>query len=328
MAERYTHDIVDCVWSERWRLGRLYKNDLIKIALGSVIIGLMYLLFQFFGNVVADVRSPSAFRWMISRWQDEISFGADYSHGYLIPFVSLGVIWMKRKEFLGVEKSVSRPGLFVVIGALLIHWMGVRMAQTRLSLGSFILLLWGIPFYFYGWKMAKLLMFPCSYLLFCVPLNFLDGLGLRLRLVSTNVATVFMNAVGIAADQQGSYITLMSGFKFNVDDPCSGLRSLLAMTALTAVYAYMTQPKLWQKWLLFILSMPLAVAGNMARIITIALVAQAHGREFAMSIYHDYSGYIAFIAAVFLMVLTGKLVKLPYKAIFVLWRRKILNHMS
>ncbi|MBI9021470.1 MAG: archaeosortase/exosortase family protein, partial [Verrucomicrobia bacterium] len=131
------------VWSERWRLGALSVPELVQIGLVSVVIGLMFMMFHMLGNTVENTGSRSAFQWMFARWHDTISFGADYSHGYFIPFVSLGVIWYKRKEIFSVDKQVDVRGLAVVILALVVHWLGAKMQQTRLSLLSLVMLTWG-----------------------------------------------------------------------------------------------------------------------------------------------------------------------------------------
>jgi exosortase len=305
------------VWSERWRLGALAMPELIQIGLFSVTIGLMFMLFHMLGNTVEDVGSRSAFQWMFSRWKDTISFGADYSHGYFIPFVSLGVIWYKRKEILAVKMHTDLRGLGVVIFSLLLHWLGAKMQQTHFSLASFVLLIWGIPFYLFGWEMAKKLIFPCSYLAFCIPLNFMDVVAFPLRLFSTTLATGMLNGIGIGAIRSGTaiYSNVAGGFEFDVADPCSGLRSLLAMTALTAVYAYFTQKTLLKKWILFAASIPLAVIGNIARIVTVAIVAEAFGGKLALGLYHDYSGYILFTAAISMMVVVGGLLNLEFSEV-------------
>jgi exosortase len=302
------------VWSERWRLGALNRSELVQIGLVSLIIGLLFMMFHLFGNTVANVNSRSAFQWMFARWNDAISFGADYSHGYFIPFVSLGVIWYKRKEIFSVETGVDWRGLVVVVGALMLHWLGAKMQQTRFSLMSLILLLWGVPFYLFGWQLAKKLIFPCSYLVFCIPLNFLDVISFPLRMLSTKAAVSMLDGIGIQAARSGTAILIPSmPTGMDVADPCSGLRSLLAMTALTAVYAYFTQRTLLKKWILFATSIPLAVIGNIARIVTIAIVSEAVGGRLAIGLYHDYSSYILFTAAISLMVVIGGIMNLNFR---------------
>ncbi len=308
------------IFHDRLRLAVLSRDEWMGIGVAALIAGGLFAMFHFLGNMVADVNSRSAFVWMTARWNDRISFGgADYSHGWLIPFVSAGLIWYKRRELMEAPKAVNNWGLALILGALALHWVGAKMVQTRLSLGALIVLLWAIPFYFFGWKTAKHLLFPVGYLSFCIPLNFLDVISFPLRLFAAGTATTLLNGLGVETIQRGSAIFSGAGggFSFDVADPCSGLRSLLAMTALTAVYAYVTQNTFWKKWILFSFSIPLAIAGNVARIFTIGLVGEAFGERPAMVI-HDYSGYVVFTVAILLMVALGALLNTNFKT---LWQR-------
>lgn len=313
------------IWSDRWRLGALSREELMNIGFVSVIIGFLFILFHLLGNTVENVGSSSAFTWMVARWGDKESFGADYSHGYLIPFVSLWVIWSKRDEFVAARKTICQWGLFVIISALMMHWVGAKMQQTRISLISLILLIWGIPLYFFGWQVAKLLIFPCAYLIFCVPLNFLDALSGPLQRVATSMGYSALQGMGIECEQVGTQL-ISPYFRLNVEAACSGLRSLLAMTALTAVYAYSTQKTFVKKWLLFLLSIPIAVAGNIGRIISIALVSITAGQQFGTGLHHDWSGYVLFTVAISLMVGAGKLLDVNYRELFASWKKAYLNH--
>jgi exosortase len=301
------------VLSARWRLASLTEAEWRGVAMAAAIAAFIFVLFHFMGNTVSTVASRSAFVWMRVRWADKISYGgADYSHGWLIPFVSLFVVWLRRKDIIAAPKAVDRRGLILIVAALLLHWVGAKMQQTRVSLTALILLLWGFPFYFFGWGVARHLVFPAAYLAFCIPLTFLDVIAFPLRLLATNVSAATLNGLGLDVVQEGPKILAVSpmgGTRWGVDveNPCSGLRSLLAMTALTAIYAYLTQRTLWKKWALFILSIPLAIAGNVARIIFIGLMAEAFGEKVAVGIVHDYSGYVVFSVAILLMVGIGSL---------------------
>ena len=306
------------IWSERWRLAALEKDDFIKAGLIAVIVGLAFILIHVLAgwSTFGNEHFRSALAWMLAIWMDPVSFGgADYSHGWLIPLVSIWLVWRKRKVLREAPKSVSYLGLGVVVGALLMHWVGARGDQARLCLFSTISLLWGIPFYFYGWPVAKQLIFPCAYLVFCIPLNFLDSLTFPLRLFAAMISTNLLNGLGIEALRSGSaiYSARPGEFSFDVADPCSGIRSMLAMTALTAIYAYLTQKTMFKKWALFLASIPLAIAGNIARIVTIVLVALSFGEKLAAGLYHDYSGYIFFPVAILLMVAIGNLLNVDYR---------------
>ena len=314
------------IWSDRWRLGALNNKELLNIAFVSILIGFLYVLFHLFGNTVENVDSKSAFVWMIYRWNDTESFGADYSHGYLIPFVSLAAVWHKKKELKAASKQICTLGLYIIIAALILHWLGAKMQQTRISLISLIMLIWSVPLYFYGWNVAKLLIFPCSYLIFCVPLNFLDGLSGPLQRVATDISFVMLTNLGIECEKIGTQL-ISPYFQLNVEAPCSGLRSLLAMTALTAVYAFYTQKGLIKKWLLFLTSIPIAVAGNIGRIISIALVSITAGQQFGAGLHHDWSGYVLFSLAISLMIAFGRLLQIKYRDLFRSWKKVYLNRL-
>jgi len=158
-------------------------------------------------------------------------------------------------------------------------------------------------------------------------MSFLDELTLPLRLLSSQMADILLNGFGIAAARHGTLIRIAGRetVTLGVDDPCSGLRSLLAIAALTAVYAYVTMDKRWKQWTLFLLSAPLAIAGNVVRIATVALVARFSGANAALKFYHDYSAYLVFAVAALLMLWIGKLLDLDWKRRFVEWIKPARN---
>ncbi|MCK5850972.1 MAG: exosortase/archaeosortase family protein, partial [Kiritimatiellae bacterium] len=174
---------------------------------------------------------------------------------------------------------------------------------------AFVGLLWSIPYAFLGKKVARILVFPCAYLLFCIPLTFLDTLTFPLRLIAASTATGIVNGIGIGAVRYGTAILSVppGSFQLDVADPCSGLRSFLAMVSLTAAYAYFSQKSFVGKWVLFLCSPLIAIASNIVRIVAIAVVAFAVGQETATGFYHDYSPYIVFASAVLFMTGLGSL---------------------
>lgn len=303
------------IWSERFRLAALTQGEVFRIALISVVVALIYVIFHFQGNTTESEKlSRSAFLWLQFRWNTS---GGDFSHGWLIPLVSIGIIWWKRKDLATAVKRQSYVGLAVFVLGLLFHYVGAKAQQPRLSVMGLIFILWGIPFYLYGWKVARILSFPISFLIFCIPLNFLDSLTFPLRIMVSVITAGILNGLGIEVARSGSQITSMNGtFDFNIDDPCSGLRSLIALTSITAVYSYLTMRTFLRKWLLFLSSIPIAIVGNICRILTIGLMAQSFGQHVATGIYHDYSGYIFFPVAIGLMLFSGWAINLDYRQLW------------
>lgn len=256
----------------------------------------------------ADRLGNSAIRWMVWRWSGA---GGDLSHGWIIPLVSAYAVWRRRTELAAAVRKPCHAGLVLIALALLLHVVGVRAQLTRLTLLSMFGLLWALPFTLYGWSFARWLIFPAGYLLFCIPFSFLDSLTVPLRILASTGSTVLLNGLGVTAVQSGTavYTNAGGGFNFDVADACSGLRSLLAMTALTAAYARFTLPGFWRPWALFLCAVPLAIVGNVARIVAIGLVAQVLSHDWAMRVYHDYSSYIVFSTAILLMMGVARLLQ-------------------
>jgi exosortase len=319
------------IWDERLRLARLDREDFVRIGLLSALLALGFAIFHFMGNTSdAERWGRSALSWMVVRWGDSgISMGGgDYSHGFLVPIASAYILWMNKEDIITAPKRVSTIGLALVVVFLIGHYLGVKAQQTRLSLLALIGLLWSIPLYLYGWQVARRLLFPCGFLIFAVPLNFLDSLTFPLRMINTKSAVFFLNGLGVPVKQIGSGIfwppyDQTSPMKLDVADPCSGIRSLTAMMALTAIYGYLVMKGFWRKWLLFLASIPLAMIGNMARITGISVMAEAFGAEFATGLMHDYSGYIVFGIAIGLMVGLSFLLNLDPKETAIQWKKKL-----
>ena len=237
----------------------------------------------------------------------------DMSHGWLVPVVSLYVVWAQRKAFRAAAGVPCLRGAVWVALFLMIAWFGGRGGQSRLEQVSFIGLLWAVPYAFWGRGVERLMRFPAAYLVFTIPVSsFIDFFTIHLRILTSSLATGLLNGVGVAVERSGTALfSRVPGAEFNVDvaDPCSGIRSLFAMMALTAAYAFFTQKTLAKKWALFVCSLPIAMIGNMVRIMSICLVATWFGQDVATGYYHDYSGYVVFLVGVMLMIQTGELLQ-------------------
>lgn len=290
------------------------------VRLDGVRVGLLCVLAGLVGYAYwwQPVEGPmSCYQWLLAHWSNI----SHYSHGPLIPLIALGLVWWKRQELLAQRAAPTSGGALVVGAAMFLYYAGVKAGQPRAVVFSFILLLYGLVLALGGRGYFRVLFFPISFLFLMIPLNFLEErIGFPLRLLVAQSSTGILNTLGIQTVRVGTAI-YSNVFRFDVADPCSGIRSLMALTTVTAAYAYVTQPAQWKRWLLFLSAMPLAVLGNMARVTSIALVAQVYGQDLATKAYHDWSGYIVFAVALSAMVLIGWLLNLPYRRYWERWTR-------
>lgn len=309
-------DLRDKEWSIRWPREPQSQQRLI---LTLVAMGLILYAFGIDKTCVANERAMSVFRWLASYW----TAGQDYAHGYLVPLVTLGIlVWKWRTVLYRTPMQSGNAGLWVVVGAMFLYWVGVRSANPRILAASLPILLFGLSWYLAGWRWARETWFAWVFLFFMIPVNFLDPIiAFPLRMFTTTFAVKILNLFGMEVVQQGTAIHSVKGTfePLDVADPCSGIRSLIALMALTAVYGYVTMDRAWKKWLLFACAIPLAVLGNLARIVTIAFVAQGFGQEVVLPLYHDYSGYIVFSLAILCMLAISTLMNTDYRELIHRW---------
>ena len=97
-----------------------------------------------------------------------------------------------------------------------------------------------------------------------------------------------------------------------VAEGCSGIRSLIAMAMLTAIFVHVTQNRLWKKIVIFAFSVVFAIVGNIGRLFGVVLVAKFIDPKLAAGIYHDYSGWIFFPVALLAMYFVSRLVNADF----------------
>ena len=234
----------------------------------------------------------------------------DLSYGWYVPLFSLYVLWRERRAIIASIGEPSLEGAALLVPSFFLGFMGARGSQIRFEILGLVGMLVSLPWMFFGRATAKKVLFPVLFLLFCMPLHsFMDIVTIHLRHLAVSVSYFAMKGLGVEIVREGTMLVSPSGsFAIDVAEPCSGLRSLFAMVALTAGYAYFTQTTWTRRGVLFAMSVPIAVLGNIVRIFTIVAVASTCSSDFATGFYHDYSGYVVFLVAIALMVACGELV--------------------
>ena len=138
-----------------------------------------------------------------------------------------------------------------------------------------------------------MLLFPVASLFFLIPLPGIDQATVRLQLLVTKAANLICNLIGIHLMAVGTTLRAMDrSFNFEIAGGCSGMNSLMAITLMTAVFAHLTQDRLWKQIVLFAASVPVAIIGNIARLVAIMIVAKCFGQEIAGGWFHDISSYV------------------------------------
>ncbi len=268
-------------------------------------------LFYFFGCVHIFVNgSLTAARWAWAAWNEE----NDLQHGPLIPLISLWLIWHHREELARASKRGSNRGLWWVALGVIFFVLAARCLQPRMALVALPFLLFGASEFLWGKKVARILLFPFAFLIFTIPFAALVQATFRMQFVITGIVGFLVNLIGIQMQSTGTALKASDGsFNFEVAEGCSGIRSLMAMTMLTAVFVHLTQDRLWKKVTIFCGSLLFAIAGNVGRIFVVILLARFWGERVGMFFHDRIAGLIFFPVAVLAMLAFSKLVNLNFK---------------
>ena len=212
---------------------------------------------------------------LFHRWTTQ----EEYSHGFIIPFVTLWFLWSRRDAIIS---NIGRPswlgaGLTVLaIGMLII---GELSAVFILSQLGFVVTLFGIAFAVGGFSLLRIVFVPIAFLLFAIPLPyFIDAmLTLRLQLISSELGVWLIRLFNIPVYLDGNIIDLGT-YKLQVVDACSGLRYLYPLLSLSFLAAYLFHGPLWQRVVVFLSSIPIAIGMNGLRIGLVGILVANLGK--------------------------------------------------
>ncbi len=245
--------------------------------------------------------------WAWEHWLPNLN----QEYGKLVIPISLALLWFHRKKLLAAPKNGSNWGLLFLAAGIGLVLIGTRALQARVTMLAIPFLLFGVVLFVWGKQVGRILAFPIGFLVFMIPIGALQQTSFRLQFLITNAVQVLSNLIGIKIYAVGTTLRAVNGaWGFDIAEGCSGIRSLIAIIMLTAVYAHIFERKWWKKVTLLAFSVVFAVIANVGRIFTIILIARAGYPELAGGIYHEYSGFISFPIALLAMFLLHKLLNL------------------
>jgi exosortase len=228
----------------------------------------------------------------------------DYTHAYFILPLSLWLTWRKRGEIKHIYQEVShyKKNIFsfsILLLGILMFLFGWRQDYIFIQTLSLIPLLFGLTGYLYGMKMVKTLTFPILYLLLLVPPPFgiLDSITLPMRHIISLLTEKILLFLNYPISREGLLLKIGYNDIF-MGAPCSGFRSLITMFSLVLVYVYISKGGLTKKIFLTSLIIPMALLGNLVRVMTLCLITFYFGEEAGQGFFHNFSGIVIFIITI------------------------------
>ena len=249
-----------------------------------------------------------------------------WKHCWMVLPIFAFLVFQVKDEMAQIKLKGEWFGLAAFVVSLFIYYVGFRVDNTQIGIFAMWVAAPSLVLWFAGWRILHVLAFPFLFLFFAWPVGFLESaVTFPLRMLMSHAAVFSLDFIGIDVVRNGTGILsapepllgIPAGKKFAVDvaDPCSGIRSLFSLMMASALYGHMAMKNWWQKWILFLCSAPLAIAGNLARILMLTIGTIVFGSEFAIgknpltdpSWFHVIAGLLVFAVALGGMVGISKI---------------------
>ena len=273
-----------------------------KGAFGVILVA-WFALFHWLGNSTFGYKdTASLFGWL----QYCYSMRTE-DHVFLVPFLVAGVMWFRRRELLVLTKRTWWPAVALLALALVLHICGYVIQQARISYLGFVAGIYALMGIIWGPAWLRGIFFPFFLFVFCMPLgNSADLITQPLRKVVAELSVRISHyGLGIDVIREGSQIfDSARTIQYDVAPACSGIRSLAAMGLISTLYGFLVFTKSWKRWLVMLSAIPLAVAGNTARITITIIVGKIWGQEAGARIEQNL-GFVTFATGLLGLFIIG-----------------------
>lgn len=243
---------------------------------------------------------------LIFDWYDD----PNYSHGFLVPIISGYLIWKKRQELSGIIKSTQNSGLIFIVVGILLFIMGNAASEYFTIRFSMLFILFGLVLYYFGNGIIRRVWFEILFLVFMIPIPYVIYFSATfpMQLLVSKVTVFLLDSLGMPVVRQGNIIHLANQ-SLEVAEACSGLRSLISLLALGAIYSYLTQKRFFAKVLLFLSTIPIAVIGNIIRVFLTSIIVYTFNIDVTAEPTHSIMGASVFVVAFFGLLIMGTILK-------------------
>lgn len=236
----------------------------------------------------------------------------EHIHGPIILAVTLYLFWTLR-DTLRDAPVAPRPliGWPLFVFGLLAYILGRSQDIILLELGSVLFILPAILLLLRGSTALKACWFPIFFMAFMVPLPgpVVDALTLPMKTFVSWATEHILYAVGYPISRSGVILHL-GQYQLLVANACAGLHTLFSLEALGLLYLHLTKHESWARNVtLAILIIPISLAANTIRVITLSLVTYHFGDEAGQGFLHGFAGMVLFISALILIMAIDSLIQ-------------------
>jgi exosortase len=219
-----------------------------------------------------------------------------------------------------VKQTPVRPaffGLFVIITGIALFVAGIGLGVSFAQFGPYLqdvgmlVTLLGCVLAIFGWGMVRTCAFPIAYLLCALPWPpyVHDLVTVPLQHLAATASVHLLQLTGMNVEQAGNTMHILSAAGvdrvLNVAEACAGMRSLLTFVAIGLAVAFLSARPLWQKLIISLSAVPVAIACNVFRIAGEALLDQHVSHAVSEGFAHSAVGLVLLVPGFGMFLLVG-----------------------
>ncbi len=246
----------------------------------------------------------SNFEGLWEVWQTDPNYGA----GQLVPLAAAYMVATKRRALEGLSFQISYAGIAVFSVGMALNLFGYQYLYMSFSNLGMVICASGVVMTLTGWDGYKRIWYPLALLGLMTPLpaRIHDAIMLPLQTFGARVSATILEIGGIPVERFGNLLEV-AGQRIAVAEACNGLRMAIAFLIVTAVVAYIVERPTWQRVVILLSSIPIAMGCNVARIVGTAYLYSAGYDWLAQGVFHDGAGLLMMPLALILVLVELRL---------------------
>ncbi len=232
----------------------------------------------------------------------------EYSYGFLIPVISLFLLWQRRRQLQQLPFTGSWAGVLLALAGIGVYYVSRVGALALVDAYALVIVLAGVALAIMGWKAFRVALPPIALLFLMIPIPtfFFNNLSSFLQLVSSQLGVAVIRLFNISVFLQGNVIDLGS-YKLQVVEACSGLRYLFPLLALGIIVVSLVRFPMWMRLVVVASTVPITIVMNSFRIGVIGVLVDNYGTAQAEGFLHDFEGWVIFMACLAILALEVRL---------------------
>jgi exosortase len=238
--------------------------------------------------------------WLAAKWW----LDPNWQHGFIIPLFSLYLLYTRRDEIAAARKRAFLPGLVLMVLFILGEMVAV-VAVRNFWLRDVCMVgaVFSLVLFLGGPGLIRVTWLPILYLLFALPLpgRLYQMIALPLQNLAAAASVFLMGALGANIQANASAVTLISQAgverQLTVAEACSGMRLLVAFLALGVATAYLEERPIWQRVVMVLAALPIAIFCNLIRVSITAYMYYIDREELGQDFMHGFTGLVMLVPA-------------------------------